>query len=130
MREAERKLHSIKRIDLTGNVVPNSWFKMIISDKGKPNMTVIVILADIVERYRSFDQLEDGMVRRSYDQIADQFCISKQSATRAVVFLESIGAVKRVFRTVATNDTVLSNVLFVRPNMERIFELSSIAEES
>ena len=39
-------------LNFTGNIIPQAWYKTIIKDSGKPHLTAIVILADIVYWYR------------------------------------------------------------------------------
>ena len=56
-------------------------------------------------------------MRRSYQQLADQFGITKRDATNAVVELEKLGVVRRVFRTVEVKGQTVSNVLFLDLNV-------------
>lgn len=44
------------------------------------------------------------ILQRNYQQLADQFGISKREAVNAVVELEKIGVVRRVFRTVGKEE--------------------------
>lgn len=138
MRETTPEVEAIGQFNITGNVIPNSWFKTIVGDTGKPNVNAIMVLSDIVYWYRPTEvrdertgatigfqrKFKGDLLQRSYKQLSDQFGISKQSAMRAVVLLEKLGAVTRVFKTVETGGTVLNNVLFIRPNVERLFELT------
>ena len=38
-------------ISITGNITPQTWYKTIVKETGKPHLTAIVILADIVYCY-------------------------------------------------------------------------------
>lgn len=40
------------RLQFTGNVIPAAWYRTIIRDNGKPNLTAIIILSDVVYWYR------------------------------------------------------------------------------
>lgn len=138
MRETTPEVEAIGQLNITGNVIPGSWFKTVVGDTGKPNLNAIMVLSDVVYWYRPTEMRDErtgatvgfqrkfkgDLLQRSYKQLSDQFGISKQSAMRAVVLLEKLGAITRVFRTIETDDTVLNNVLFIKPNVERIFELT------
>ena len=102
------------RLQFTVNVIPAAWYRTIIRDNGKPNLTAIIILSDVVYWYRPVEirdeltgqlcgfkkKFKADILQRNYQQLADQFGISKREAVNAVVELEKIGVVKRVFRTV------------------------------
>lgn len=57
------------------------------------------------------------MLQRSYQQLADQFGITKRDATNAIIELEKLGAVRRVFRTLEVKGQRVSNVLFLDLNV-------------
>ena len=105
---------------------------------GKPNLTAIIILADIVYWYKPTEIRDEGtgqiigvrkkfksdLLQRSYQQLSEQFGISKKEATNAVVFLEKLGVVKRVFRTISMNGIVVNNVLYLELIVDRLKELT------
>ena len=115
------------KLNISGNIIPQVWYRTIIRESGKPNLTAIIILADIVYWYKPTEIRDEGtgqvigvrkkfksdLLQRSYQQISEQFGISKKEATNAVVFLEKLGVVKRVFRTISMNgiDTFLHIIL-------------------
>ena len=37
------------KLSITGNIIPQMWYRTIVRDSGKPNLTAIVILADICQ---------------------------------------------------------------------------------
>ena len=39
------------RLQFTGNVIPAAWYRTITRDNGKPNLTAIIILSDVVYWY-------------------------------------------------------------------------------
>ena len=124
------------RLQFTGNVIPAAWYRTITRDNGKPNLTAIIILSDVVYWYRPVEirdeltgqlcgfrkKFKADILQRNYQQLADQFGISKREAVNAVVELEKIGVVRRVFRTVRKGGMRNSNVLFLEQDM-RSFEL-------
>ena len=126
------------KLNITGNVIPQMWYRTIVRDSGKPNLTAIIILADIVYWYKPTEIRDEStgqviavkkkfkadLLQRSYQQISEQFGISKKEATNAIIFLEKLGVVKRVFRTVNMNGLVVNNVLFLELVVNRLWQLT------
>ena len=117
----------VGRISITGNIIPQIWYKTITHPSGKPYLEAIVILSDIVYWYRPTEVRDErtgeviayrkrfkaDLLQRSYADLAQQFGISKREATNAVVALEKIGVVRRHLRTIDVNGTKMPNVLFL-----------------
>ena len=117
----------LSRLQITGNVIPSTWYRTIRKETGKPYLTAIVILSDIVYWYRAAEIRDEGsgqllgfkkrfkadLLQRSYQQMSEQFGISKRDAVNAVVELEKLGVVKRVFRNLEINGQIVPNVLFL-----------------
>ena len=40
------------KLNISGNIIPQTWYRTVVRESGKPNLTAIVILADIVYWYR------------------------------------------------------------------------------
>lgn len=126
------------KLNIVGNIIPQMWYRTIIRESGKPNLTAIIILADIVYWYKPTEIRDEGtgqvigvkkkfksdLLQRSYQQISEQFGISKKEATNAVVFLEKLGVVRRIFRTISMNGIVVNNVLYLELNVDRLKELT------
>lgn len=120
------------KLNISGNIIPQIWYRTIVRDSGKPNLTAIIILADIVYWYKPTELRDENtgqvvavkkkfkadLLQRSYQQISEQFGISKKEATNAIIFLEKLGVVKRIFRTVNINGLVVNNVLYLELNVE------------
>lgn len=133
-----KSVDAVGTMNLSGNVIPQSWYKTIVKETGKPYLAAIVILADIVYWYRPTEERDEAtgqivamrrkfkadMLQRSYAQIAEQFGITKRDATNAIVALEKLGVIKRVFRKVEVGGMTLSNVLFIDLNPDRLRELT------
>ena len=64
------------------------------------------------------------LLQRSYAQIAEQFGCSVGQAKDAIVFLEQMGIVMRVFRTIEAKGMNYSNVLFLDLDANRLRELT------
>ena len=118
---------SIGKMNFTGNVIPPAWFKTIVYKNGKPNLNAIVILSDIVYWYRPSEicdkktgritgikkKFKADKLQRSYGQLAEQYNLSKQQVTDAVIFLEKLGVVRRELRNIVINGRKLVNLLFI-----------------
>lgn len=125
-------------IQITGNVIPPQWYKTILYPSGKPYLTAIVILSDIVFWYRpqlvrdeSSGQLTEvkkrfraDLLQRSYEQLSEQFGISKREATNAIIALEKLGVVNRIFRTISAGGVTSSNILFLELIPSKVKELT------
>ena len=122
------------RLNISGNIIPQAWYRTVVRESGKPNLTAIVILADIVYWYKPAEIRDEStgqvvalkkkfkadLLQRSYQQISEQFGISKKEATNAIIFLEKLGVVKRVFRTITINGLVINNVLYLELIVSRL----------
>ena len=63
-------------------------------------------------------------LQRNYQQIADQFGISKRDASNAIVELEKLGVVKRIFRKLNMGGIIIPNVLFLALDVEVLKRLT------
>lgn len=128
----------VGKIHFSGNIVPTIWNKTIVKDSGKPHWLAINILADIVYWYRPTEirdeqtgeligfkkKFQKDLLQRSYQQLADQFAISKRDAQRAIVFLEELGVIKREFRTIRIGGTTLNNVLYLELIVDKLRDVT------
>ena len=114
-------------IHISGNVVPMTWLKNILTEKGKPYLLAIMILADLVYWYRPTEIRDEGtgevvgfkkkfkadLLQRSYKQFIDEYGESRSTITRALTRLEELGLIKRVFKEIKRENGTLSNVMFI-----------------
>lgn len=128
----------MQSFNATGNIIPPQWFETIIKENGKPNLKAIVILSDIVYWYKPMFKRDEttgrickiekkfkaDLLQRNYQQIAEQFGISKREAADAVIELEKLGVVKRHLRMIETDGAKIPNVLFIELVPERLIELT------
>lgn len=117
----------IATLNITGNIIPETWYHTIVNDKGKVNCLAIHILADIVYWYRPTENRDEttlavsytkkfhdeDYLQRSYEQLMNKFNISRRQAYDALILLENLGVVKRVFKDIVVAGTPLSNVMFL-----------------
>lgn len=108
------------------NSIPETWYHTI-KRNNQPHAMAILILWDLVYWYKWTEVRDEtsglvigykkkfkaDLLQRSYEAIGNKFGISKRQATDVIVFLEKMGAVKRVFRNIRVANTTLSNVLFI-----------------
>lgn len=126
------------QIQLTGNVTPQVWYKTITKENGRPHLLAIAILSEIVYWYRPAEIRDEStghitgyrkkfkadMLQRSYDQFAELLGESKRSVTDAVVRLEALGVIRRVFRTIEIGGMRYNNVLFIDLFPEQLCRLT------
>ena len=118
---------AIGKIHLEGNVIPHQWFNHIKFENGKPDLSAIIILSEIIYWYRPVyvkdettgqligmkKRFKSDLLQRSYDSFSEQFGMTKRQAKEAISRLEAAGLIQRHFRTVTANNTKLANVLFI-----------------
>ncbi len=51
---------AMDRIRITGNVIPESWYKEILRDNGKPYLLAIILLSEIVYWYRPTEDRDES----------------------------------------------------------------------
>ena len=131
-------------IVITGNVIPQNWYRAIVKPTGKPYVEAIMILADIVYWYRPTEVRDEmtgqttrlqkkfhgDLLQRSYQQISDQFGISKRQAARAIVALEELGVIRREFRDLKINGRSVNNVMYLELIPGRLQELTNPLQDN
>lgn len=129
----------IGMMNLTGNIIPQIWYRTIVGDTGKPHYLAIAILADVVYWYRPTEirdersgqiigwkkKFSGEMLQRNYESIASQFGESEKTVIRAVVVLEKLGVLKRHRKTIKLKSgLIVNNVLFLELKPDRLYELT------
>ena len=97
--------------------IPVTMFKDITRDSGKPYVNAIIIYADILQRAKKENALE---IQYTYQQMSDKFGITKREANNAVVELEKMGKVKRIFKTLTVDGVRVANVMFIELNKKEV----------
>ncbi len=127
-----------RSINLTGNVIPQQWYKQLTYDSGNAYLLAIIILSDICYWYKPAElrdeqsgnligykkKFKSDFLQRSYSSLADMFGCSKRQATEAIIFLEKKGLIKRHFRTIMSGDVKCSNVLFLELIPENVVSIT------
>lgn len=131
----------LAELNLQGNIIPHQWYETIVKTElqyPKPYLLAIVILAEIVYWYRPTVVLDErtgtiiglrkkfgaDLLQRSYESLAQKFGFSKDAIKDAVVFLEQLGVIFRVFREVNAHGMCLNNVMFLGLDVKRLRELT------
>ena len=142
MREMTERVKQIGGIQITGDIIPSNWYKEIKFENGKTDAIGVMILANIFYWYRPSiiedehtghviryeRKFKEDKLQRSYDQISEFFGITKRQATDAIIRLESLGLIKREFRSLKVKGMTLNNVLFIDIMAERVNEISNLAK--
>lgn len=130
---------SMGKINISGNVIPQMWYRTIIKDNGKPHLLAVTVLADIVYWYRPSEVRDEGtgqvtgwkkrfkgdMLQKTYQQYSDLFGESKRSIKAAFDRLEGLGVIKRVFRNVTcSNGIVLNNIMFISLDTDVLYRIT------
>ena len=125
-------------VNFTGNIIPNSWYSTIRTEKGKPDLTAITILSEIMYWHRPREECEESdaggiklikrfnadMLQLSYNQLEKKFGLTKDQSRRAIEHLEALGLIKRHFRKVETGNTTLFNVMYIELFSDRLMEIT------
>jgi len=120
------------------NSIPEAWYKTI-RMKNQPHAVAILILWDLMYWYKWTEvrdeksgmvigykkKFRDELLQRSYADIAAKFGISKRQATDVITFLQTLGLLKKVFKTIDVNGVKCSNVLYIELIPSKIKEFSS-----
>ena len=139
-RDTTPAVDAIGELHLTGNIVPQTWYKAITTPAGKPNLAAITILADIAYWYRPTVRRDEATgeisevrkkfagdkLQRTYESYVEQFGLSKHLVQEAIKALVRQGLVTREFRTLTTETgLVLTNVMYLEPVAEKMAAISA-----
>lgn len=120
---------AMDRIRISGNVIPESWYKEILRDNGKPYLLAIILLSEIVYWYRPTEERDESsgcviglkkrfhgdILQKSYQDLATKYGESRRTVKMAIDRLEELGLIRRIFRDIELkNGTKLPNAEIVR----------------
>ena len=121
-------VNQVGKLNISGNVIPHTWYQHIRFNNGKPDLAAIVILAEIVYWYRPVEikdeksgeflgwrkKFKADKLQRHYDSFAEQFGLTKSQVKRATDNLVRLGIIEKEFRNFRLPDgRKLGNVLFI-----------------
>lgn len=130
---------ALSNVSFEGNIIPIEWFTHIKLANEKPDTVSILILADIVYWYRPTTVRDEAsgriieyrkkfkadLLQRSYKELESQFGFGRSQIKDALQRLEQIGLVKRIFRTLNHQSSVLHNVMFIQIYPAKIIEITN-----
>lgn len=123
---------AINEIKINEVPIPTSWIKNIIykTKKGtqKPDLLAMHILLDVLKEYRDVTKMDSsiienfkyGLLQKSYGEYSELLNFSKKQIRESFNTLESLNIVKLEFKNIKIKGGVLYNVMFVKPNPEKI----------
>lgn len=131
-------VNKVGKMRFSGNVIPEVWYKTIVSSNGRVNLLAINILADIVYWYRPMeirDEMtgdvtwkkkfaDDDYLQRNYSKICEKYNVSTKQAREALIVLETLGVVKRHFRTIETEMGKFPNVMYIELIPDALYKLT------
>jgi hypothetical protein len=134
MGKLSKTVEEIGKLNLSGNVVPPSWFQFITFKNGKPNLSAIIILSEIIYWYRPNeiknedtglitweDKFTPSMLQKSCQNFADYFGLSTDQAEDAMILLEELGLIKREVRyNKDEKGKIKKKVPFVQPVVKAV----------
>lgn len=124
--------------DITGNVIPHSWYKTIVNKDGKPMANAILVLAEIVYWYRPTverdpqdskkitikKRFHGDVLQMGYGQLEEKFNLTHYQLRSAIAVLENLGVIRRDFRSLTVRGIKLSNVMYIELDPDRLYELT------
>ena len=131
-------VNAVGKMAITGNVIPENWYKTVVSVNGRVNLLAVNILAEIVYWYKPTEIrdertgdvtwvkkfADEEYLQKSYAQICDKYNVSVKQAREALIVLETLGVVKRHFRTVQTEMGKCPNVMYLELIPEILYKLT------
>ena len=131
-------VNKVGKMSFSGNVIPEVWYKTIVTSNGRVNLLAINILAEIVYWYRPMeirDEMtgdvtwkkkfaDDDYLQRNYSKICEKYNVSTKQAREALIVLETLGVVKRHFRTIETEMGKCPNVMYIELIPETLYKLT------
>lgn len=131
-------VNAVGKMAFTGNVIPESWYKTVVSANGRVNLLAVNLLGEIVYWYRPMEVrdersgdvtwvkkfADEEYLQKSYAQICEKYNVSTKQAREALIVLEKLGVVKRHFRTIETEMGKCPNVMYIELIPDVLYKLT------
>jgi DnaA N-terminal domain len=128
---ANKQYNTIYHPILTGNITPNDWYEKFTNSRGRPDLSLISVLSEIVYWYRP-KKVKDNQTgnviyvnkflgdawQTSYEHFEKKFGFSREKLRRIFVKLEQMGICAREFRNVKLRGQTYNNRLFIHLSSE------------
>lgn len=123
---ANKQYNIIHHPILTGNITPHDWYEKFTNNRGRPDLSLISVLAEIVYWYRP-KKVKDNQTgdityvnkflgdawQTSYEHFEKKFGFNREKLRRIFVKLEQMGICYREFRNVKLRGQTYNNRLFI-----------------
>jgi hypothetical protein len=123
---ANKQYKTIHPSVLTGNITPNEWYEKFTNSRGRPDLSLISVLSEIVYWYRpkKIKDRQTGHItyvnkflgdawQTSYEHFEKKFGFNREKLRRIFVKLEQMGICYREFRNVKLRGQTYNNRLFI-----------------
>lgn len=131
-------VNEVGKMAFTGNVISESWYNTVIAANGRVNLLAVNLLAEIVYWYKPTEIrdertgdvtwekkfADEDYLQKSYAQICNKYNVSVKQAREALIVLETLGVVKRHFKTVQTEMGKIPNVMYLELIPEVLYTLT------
>jgi len=128
---ANKQYKTIHPPILTGNITPSDWYEKFTNSRGRPDLSLISVLSEIVYWYRP-KKVKDNQTGKityvnkflgdawqtSYEHFEKKFGFSREKLRRIFVKLEQMGICAREFRNVKLRGQTYNNRLFIHLSSE------------
>jgi len=118
-----------KSFEVSGNVIPSNWFYNLTTKDGKPYITAILILSEILYWYRPTinedeeveQKFRGDMLQKNHNEFMEKFNIkSKETVRKAIKYLKDQNLVNQQLRTIKKEDKTYYNSPYYEPIIENI----------
>lgn len=125
---------AIGQINITGNIVPASWFRKITLGSGRPDTVAIIILSELLYWYRPKEtrtktgriewskKFKKDYLQKNIKELCSKFNFSYDQVKSALKRLEDRGYIVKHLRNETIKGTKYGNVLYIEvvPEMIRL----------
>lgn len=134
---------AIGQINITGNIVPASWFRKITLGSGRPDTVAIIILSELLYWYRPKEtksktgqiewskKFKRGYLQKSIKELCSKFNFSYDQVKSALKRLEDGGYIIKHLRHETIKGTKYGNVMYIEvvPEMIRLLMVEDDLED-
>jgi hypothetical protein len=137
---------AVGELQLTGNLIPQAWFRHIATEAGKPDMLAMYVLSEIIFWYKPTKTIDEAtgeiletkkkfaadLLQKSYRELADQLHVSKMRIKRAVDNLIRLGLIRREIRNGVRygKGFIANGVVYLEPIIARIKYISDPSNDA
>lgn len=129
-------VEAVGKMNFSGNIIPNSWFRTLCDKSGHPYMNAIVILADIRYWYTPTEirdeesgrtigfrkKFKADALQRSRNKFSEQFGLSLKQVDAALDYLQECGIIKKEVRNdVSFNGRKVGNTMYILLNADILY---------